>query len=106
MLVSLVDFAVGSTVLIGLMIYYQVVPTAAAAGAAVGAARARHVHAQHQPAARDGQPVLSRREVSVRARAHDLDVPERGAVSGQPGRRADRTDHGPQSDDADSRGLP
>ena len=28
--VSLVDFAVGSTVLIGLMIYYQVVPTAAA----------------------------------------------------------------------------
>ena len=78
-----------SIVLVGLMVYYQVVPTARAAGAAVGARRAHHVHAEHQPAAGDGQPVLSRREIPVRAGAHGVDVPERGALSGQPGRRLD-----------------
>ena len=106
-LVSLVDFASARSVLVGLMVYYQVAPTGAIVGAAGGVGRPRHVHAQHQPAARDGQPLLPRCQVPVRADPDDLDVSERGAL---PGRRRSAatlgTDHGAQPDDADHRGLP
>ena len=105
-LVSLVDFAVGSTVLIALMIYYQVMPTAAVL--ALPWVLLVHILFTLGISLMLAMANLFYRDVKylfelvltiwMFLSAVLYPVSQVGGV--------DRTDHGAQPDDADSRGLP
>ena len=86
--VSLVDFAVASTVLVAMMVYYGIAPTAAMLLLPVVIAVHVAVHGRARAAAVDGEPVLSRRQVSVRGRDDGLDVRQRRRLPDRRRRRA------------------
>ena len=67
----------------GLMLYYHVAPVGDSALPAGCDRRARRLHGRLRSGARDGQSLLSRRQIPVRSRHDGLDVRDLGPVSGR-----------------------
>ena len=104
--VSLVDFAVASTVLIAMMAYYRVAPSWTWALLPVVLVVHVAFTAGVGAHAGDGQPLLPRRQVPLRDRAHGVDVRDLGRLPDRSRRRPPGNAADAQSDDADHRRVP